>query len=100
MSRIVPHGLIESMSGLLCQHSDTYFFRKNGKVFTGKRCYPSKKEPTANQLAQRTKFAQARAAVKALTSEQKAAYMEAFKKQKKYSDYSGYLFAMEYAKIA
>ncbi|MBR2166864.1 MAG: hypothetical protein IJ920_00780 [Paludibacteraceae bacterium] len=100
MSRIVPHGLIESMSGLLCQHSDTYFFRKNGKIFTGKRCFPSKKEPTANQLAQRTKFAQARAAVKALTSEQKAAYMEAFKAQRRYLDFNGFLFAQEYAKLS
>ena len=99
MSRIIPHGLIESMSGLLCQHSDTYFFRKNGKVFTGKRCYPSKKEPTANQLAQRTKFAQARAAVKALTPEQEATYAEAFKNQRKFATLQGYIFAMEYAKL-
>ena len=99
MSRIVPHGLIESMSGLLCQHSDTYFFRKNGKIFTGKRCYPSKKEPTANQTAQRAKFAQARAAVKALTEEQLAEYKAAFKNQRKYATLQGYIFAMEYAKI-
>ena len=44
-------GLIESMSGKICGHSDMYFFRKNGKVFSGKICNPSAKEPTASQLA-------------------------------------------------
>ena len=100
MSQIKPMGLVESMSGKLCGHSDIYFFRKNGKVFSGKMCNPSKKEPTANQIAQRAKFAQARAAVKALTAEQKAAYAESFKNQKKYCDFNGYIFAMEYAKLS
>lgn len=99
MSQIKPNALIESMSGLLCSHSDTYFFRKNGKVFTGKRCNPYKGEPTANQTAQRAKFAQARAAVKALTEEQLAEYKAAFKNQRKYATLQGYIFAMEYAKI-
>ncbi len=63
MSKIKPMGLVESMSGKICGHSDMYFFRKNGKVFSGKICNPSTKEPTALQLAKRTKFAQARAAV-------------------------------------
>ena len=100
MSQIKPMGLVESMSGKLCGHSDIYFFRKNGKVFSGKMCNPSKKEPTANQTAQRAKFAQARAAVKALTSEQKAAYEESFKHQSKYPSLHGYIFAMEYAKLS
>lgn len=100
MSQVKPNALIESLSGSLCGHSDLYFFRKNGKVFTGKRCNPYKGEPTANQIAQRAKFAQARAAVKALTAEQKAAYAESFKNQKKYYDFNGYIFAMEYAKLS
>lgn len=101
MSKIKPTDLVESMSGKLCGHSEYYFFRKNGKVFSGRMCNPSTKEPTANQLAQRQKFATARANAKTAlaNSEQKAAYMEAFKKQKKYSDFSGYVFAMEYAKL-
>lgn len=94
-------GLIESMSGKICGHSDMYFFRKNGKVFSGKICNPSTKEPTARQLAQRTKFATARANAKTALAdpEQKAAYLTAFKSQRKYSDFSGYVFAMEYAKL-
>ena len=101
MSQIKPMGLIESMSGKLCSHSDMYFFRKNGKVFSGKLCNPSTKEPTANQIAQRAKFATARANMKTALADptQKAAYMEAFKSQKKYSDFNGYVFAMEYAKV-
>ena len=101
MSQVKPMGLVESMSGKLCGHSDLYFFRKNGKVFSGKICYPSTKEPSANQLAQRTKFATARANAKTALAdpEQKAVYLDAFKKQKKYADFNGYVFAMEYAKL-
>ena len=71
-------GLIESMSGKICGHSDMYFFRKNGKVFSGKICNPSAKEPTASQLAQRTKFATARANAKTALADpdQKAASMK------------------------
>ena len=61
MSQVKPMALVESMSGKICGHSDMYFFRKNGKVFSGKICNPSTKEPTAAQQAQRTKFATARA---------------------------------------
>lgn len=99
MSQVKPMGLIESMSGALCGHSDMYFFRKNGKVFTGKRCNPYKGEPTANQTAKRNKFKQAREAVKALTEEQIAEYKTAFKSQKKYVSLAGFIFAKEYEKI-
>ena len=101
MSQVKPMGLIESMSGKICGHSDMYFFRKNGKVFSGKICYPSTKEPTAAQTAQRTKFATAHANAQAALADpdRKAAYLTAFKNQKKYSDFSGYVFAMEYAKL-
>ena len=101
MSLIKPNALIESMSGKICGHSDMYFFRKNGKVFSGKICYPSTKEPTANQLAQRTKFSTARAnAATALADPaQKAAYLTAFKAQKKYKTLRGYVIAKEYEKL-
>ena len=101
MSQIKPMGLVESMSGKLCSHSDMYFFRKNGKVFSGKICYPSTKEPTVNQLAAQTKFATARANAKTALADpqQKAAYAAAFKLQKKYYSLYGYVFAQEYAKL-
>ena len=101
MSQVKPMALVESMSGKICGHSDMYFFRKNGKVFSGKICNPSTKEPTATQLAQRTKFATARANAKAALADatQRAAYEEAFKNQKKYYSLYGYVFAQEYAKL-
>ena len=52
MAKVKPMGLIESMSGKVCEHSDVYFFRHNGKIFTGKRCHPSTKAPTEAQTAQ------------------------------------------------
>ena len=81
MSQIKPNALIESMSGKICGHSDMYFFRKNGKVFSGKICYPSTKEPTSAQTAQRTKFATAHANTQAALADatQRANY-EAFLK--------------------
>lgn len=101
MSQIKPMGLIESMSGKVCGHSDMYFFRKNGKVFSGKICNPSTKEPTASQLAQRTKFATAHANAQAALADttQRATLEAAFKSQKKYSSLFGYVFAQEYAKL-
>ena len=101
MSQIKPMGLIESMSGKVCEHSDMYFFRKNGKVFSGKICNPSTKEPTATQLAAQNKFKTARTnAMTALADpQQKATYEAAFKNQKKYYSLYGYVFAQEYAKL-
>lgn len=101
MSQIKPMGLVESMSGKICGHSDMYFFRKNGKVFSGKICNPSTKEPTATQLAAQAKFKTARTNAKAALADttQRAAYEEAFKSQKKYYSLYGYVFAQEYAKL-
>ena len=102
MSQVKPMGLIESMSGKICSHSDMYFFRKNGKVFSGKICYPSTKEPTSAQTAQRTKFATAHANAQAALADatQRANYENAFKNQKKYCSLFGFVFAQEYAKLA
>lgn len=101
MSQIKPMGLVESMSGKLCGHSDMYFFRKNGKVFSGKICNPSKKEPTAAQLAKQAKFRTARTntATALADATQRATYETAFKNQKKYYSLYGYVFAKEYEKI-
>ncbi|MBR0065081.1 MAG: hypothetical protein IJQ06_05750 [Paludibacteraceae bacterium] len=101
MSQVKPMGLIESMSGKICGHSDMYFFRKNGKVFSGKICNPSTKEPTSAQTAQRTKFATAHANAQAALADatQRANYENAFKNQKKYCSLFGFVFAQEYAKL-
>ena len=94
-------GLVESMSGKVCGHSDVYFAKRNGTLYTGKICNPYKGEPTAAQTAQRTKFTTARANAKTALADptQRAAYLAAFKSQRKYKDFNGYVFAMEYAKI-
>ena len=99
MAKFVPMDLLKSLKGKVCMHSDTYFANRYGTNYTGKICNPYKGEPSQLQTAQRTKFASARAAVAALTSEQKAAYKASFKNQTKYKSLQGYMFAMEYAKI-
>ena len=102
MSKIKPMGLVESMSGKICGHSDMYFFRKNGKVFSGKICNPSTKDPSANQLTAQNKFKTARTNAKTALADptQRAAYETAFKAQKKYYSLYGYVFAQEYAKLS
>ena len=99
MAKFIPMELLKSLRGKVCMHSDTYFARRFGTNYTGKICNPYKGEPSQLQTAQRTKFASARAAVKALTNEQKSAYEVAFKLQRKYKSLQGYMFAMEYAKL-
>ena len=102
MAKYVPIEMVKEYHGKICEHSDVYFAKKGKTLYTGKMCNPRnlEKDPlSANEIAARTKFASARAAVKALTAEQKAAYAEAFKNQKKYSSLQGYMFAQEYAKI-
>ena len=100
MAKYEPIEMVKSYSGKICEHSDVYFAKKGKTLYTGKICNPRTKAFSEAELARQAKFAQARAAVKALTEEQKAAYETAFKNQKKYSTLQGYIFAMEYAKIA
>ena len=100
MAKYEPIEMVKSYSGKICEHSDTYFAKKGGTLYTGKICNPRTKLFSAEELARQAKFAQARAAVKALTEEQKASYAEDFRKQKKYGSLQGYMFAMEYAKLA
>ena len=99
MAKYEPIEMVKSYSGKICEHSDVYFAKKGKTLYTGKMCNPRTKPFSAAELARQAKFAQARAAVKALTAEEKAAYAEAFAGQSKYSTLQGYMFAQEYAKI-
>ena len=102
MAKYKPIDMVKFYRGKICEHSDTYFQKRGRTLCTGRICEPrdlSKKPYSAEELAAQTKFAQARAAVKALTSEQKTAYAAAFAKQEKYGTLQGYIFAMEYAKL-
>ena len=66
MAEIKPMALIESMKKKVCEHSDVYFRtnKKTGKVYTGKLCNPSTKEPSAAQTAAKARFAKVSAANK------------------------------------
>ena len=99
MSKYVPMEMVKEYHGKICEHSDVYFAKKGRTLYTGKICNPRTKPFSAEELARQAKFTQARAAVKALTEEQKAEYATAFKNQKKYMSLQGYMFAQEYAKL-
>ena len=103
MARYIPIDTIKSMSGKVCEHSDIYFAKRGNTLYTGKRCNPrdlDKKPYSEAELARQAKFAQVRAAIAALTPEQKADYAAAFEKYPgKYSTLNGYIFAQEYAKL-
>ena len=92
--------LIGSMSGKVCGHSDISFAKKGKTQYTMKRCNPRSKPYTEAELARQEKFAQVRAAMKALSEEQKAEYAAQFKKYPgKYTTLNGYIFAKEYEKL-
>ena len=99
MSKYVPMEMVKEYHGKICEHSDVYFAKKGKTLYTGKICNPRTKPFSAEELARQAKFTQARAAVKALTEEQKAEYATAFKNQKKYMSLQGYMFAQEYQKL-
>ena len=102
MAKYKPIDMVKEYHGNICEHSDTYFQKRGKTLCTGRICEPRnlEKDPySAEELAVREKFRQARAAVKALTAEQKTAYAEAFANQKKYSSLQGYMFAKEYEKL-
>ena len=99
MSKYVPMEMVKEYHGKICEHSDVYFAKKGRTLYTGKICNPRTKPFSAEELARQAKFTQARAAVKALTEEQKAEYATAFKNQKMYVSLQGYMFAQEYEKL-
>jgi hypothetical protein len=96
MSKVKPMELISELSGKVCGHSNKYFAVRYGTQYTGTICNPYTGEPTEKQIANRQKFADTYAAMDALTEEQREAYQEAFKKQKKYRSLRGYIFAQLY----
>ena len=92
--------LVKSMSGKLYGHSDISLAKKGKTQYTMKRCNPRTTPYTEAELARQEKFAQVRAAMKALSEEQKAEYAAQFKKYPgKYTTLNGYIFAKEYEKL-
>ena len=96
MALIKPMELLTSLSGKVCSHSNTYFAERNGTQYTGTICNPYTGEPTEKQVAVRNKFAETIEALNALTEEQKEAYIEAFRKQKKCKTLRGFIFSQLY----
>ena len=112
MAKIKPMALIESMSGKVCQHSDTSFVRnkKTGKIHTQKMCNPYEGPASASQIATRTKFTTAVANAKAIchaTAEdqdqsnytKKQAYREAYDSQTKCGSFFGFVVGKEFAAL-
>ena len=102
MSKYIPIEMVKEYRGKICSHSDTYFAKRNGTLYTGKICHPYTGEPTESQVAVRTKFKTAQAAARAALAdpEQCATLFTAFKNQKRYKTLWGYTFAQEYAKLS
>ena len=95
MAQIKPMALIENMSKKVCMHSDVYFRtnKKTGKVYTGKLCNPSTKDPSASQTAAKARFAKVSAAVRAIlagSSEQKTQLVAEYQKQTRIGSLFGY----------
>ena len=95
MAEIKPMALIESMKKKVCEHSDVYFRtnKKTGKVYTGKLCNPSTKEPSAAQTAAKARFAKVSAAIRTIlagTSEQKTQLVAEYNAQNKIGSLFGY----------
>ena len=102
MAKYKPIDMVKEYHGKICEHSDTYFQKRGKTLCTGRLCNPrnlSKHPLSADEIAVRTKFASAIAAMKALTPEQEAAYEVAFAGQSKYTTLRGYIFAQEWAKL-
>ncbi len=78
-----------------------YCKRKNGTVYYYHILNPSTKPPTAAQTATRVRFKEALAATNAVMAdvEKIAAYTALFRKQKKYTELRGFVFAQEYERI-
>ena len=96
MALIKPMELLTALSGKVCGHSNKYFAVRNGTQYTGTICHPYTGDPTPNQVAVRQKFADTIEALNALTTQEKEAYQEAFRKQKKCKTLRGYIFAQLY----
>ena len=105
MAKYEPIDMVNHYRGKICGHSDTYFAKRNGTLFTGRICNPrdlTKKPYSADEIATHQKFSSVIEAIKALTAEQLTAYETAFaaQKPKRYATLRGYIFAQEYAKLS
>ena len=100
MSKIQLEAPFRQFRGKICKHSDIIFKEMYGTQFTSQICNPYTGEPSAAQVAQKERFRQAKANVQALSTEDVAAYKDAYKKYPgKYKTLQGYMLAKEMAKL-
>ena len=99
MSKIKLEAPFRQFRGKICKHSDIIYKEMYGETFTSQICNPYTGDPSEAQIAQRERFAQAKANVQALSSEEVQAYKAAFVKQRKYKTLQGYMLAQEMAKL-
>lgn len=101
MAKIIPFELIRSMSGKVCQHSDTHFVTRFGTTYTAKRCNPRTTPYNETELKNQAKFKAAHKAAiaRAQDPQHMAADLKAFKEQNKYKTLHGYLTAKAYSLI-
>ena len=99
MARIIPFELIKSMSGKVCEHSDTHFVTRYGITYTAKRCNKRSTPYNETELKNQKKFGAAHKAAITRGQDPKymAADMKAFKEQSRYKTLHGYLTAKAYA---
>ena len=100
MSKIKLEAPFRQFRGKICKHSDIIYKEMNGTQFTSQICNPYTGEPSQAQVTQRERFAQAKANVATLSSEEVQAYKDAFAKQRKYKTLQGYMLAKEMAKLS
>ena len=100
MSKIKLEAPFRQFRGKICKHSDIIFKEMYGTQFTSQICNPYTGELSAAQVAQKERFRQAKANVQALSTEDVAAYKDAYKKYPgKYKTLQGYMLAKEMEKL-
>ena len=98
MAKIKPMVLIDKMSGLVCEHSDTYFAVRYGNVYTGKMCNPRTTPYSADEVKaqQRFKTAHEAAIAKAALPATQAQYKGQYGIDKEYKTLNGLLTHLAY----
>ena len=100
MSKIKLEAPFRQFRGKICKHSDIIYKEMYGTQFTSQICNPYTGEPSAAQVAQKERFRQAKENVQALSTEDVAAYKDAYKKYPgKYKTLQGYMLAKEMEKL-
>lgn len=101
MSKIKLEVPFQSFRGKVCKHSQIIFKEMYGTRFTSQICNPYTGAPSEAQTAQKTKFKNAQKAMQALTTQERAAYAAAFKKNPgRYRTLNGYILAQELQKLS